>query len=176
MSRPMVSRRRIVPAVVAVLAVLAGLPLLGAKPAGQATVVPDRFLRRWDPVTVFFPQPAGPAKGGPEDKPERLVRLTPAHPGAWTWLDGRTLQFRPAEPWPPLQRFTVAAGGTSATLDTLMSPPLRTQPAEGEEVAAPVRTVTLEMSEPLDLQTLARMLTIEVRPLPGLTRGAGASE
>lgn len=175
----MIRRGVVVPAALVILAVLVCLPLLGAKPAGkpgQATVVPDRFLRRWDPVTVFFPQPAGPSKGGPEDKPERFVRLTPAHPGAWTWLDGRTLQFRPAEPWPPLQRFTVAAGGASATLDTLMSPPLRTQPAEGEEVAAPVRTVTLEMSEPLDLQTLARMLAIEVRPLPGLARGAGAGD
>jgi len=158
--------------------VLVCLPLQGAKPAGkpgQPTVVPDHFLRRWDPVTVFFPQPAGPA-GGPEDKPERLVRLTPAHPGAWTWLDARTLQFRPAEPWPPLQRFTVTAGGATTTLDTLMSPPSSTQPAEGEEVAAPVRTVTLEFPEPLDPQTLARMLTIEVRPLPGLARGAGAAD
>ena len=180
MSRQM--RRRVVPAVLVVLAVLvlAGLPLLGAKPAGSSsakpTIVPDRFLRRWDPVTVFFPQPVGPAKGGPQDKPEQLVRLTPAHPGAWTWLDARTLQFRPAEPWPPLQRFTVAAGGATASLDTLMSPPAKTWPSEGEEVADPVRTITLELPEPLDPQTLARMLTIEIRPLPGLGRGAGAGE
>lgn len=162
-----------------ILLIVAAL-LAGAAPGkpgkAGATVVPDRFLRRWDPVTVFFAQPAGPAKGGAEDRPERFVRLTPAHPGAWAWLDGRTLQFRPAEPWPPLQRFTVAAGGASSTLDTLMSPPLRTQPSEGEEVAAPVRTVTLELPEPLDPQTLARMLSIEVRPLPGVARGAGAAE
>jgi len=179
MSRPSMMRRRHLAVAVAVLCCLTVLTALQAKPAGkpgQATVVPDRFLRRWDPVTVFFPQPVGPAKGGPEDKPERLVRLTPTHPGAWTWLDGRTLQFRPAEPWPPLQRFTVAAGGASTSLDTLMSPPLKTQPSEGEEVAAPVRTVTLELPEPLDPQTLARMLTIEVRPLPGLARGAGAAD
>lgn len=177
MSRPSSVWRGVGPAVLVVLAVLAGLPLLGAKPAGkpgQPTIVPDRFLRRWDPVTVFYPQPTGPAKGGPQDKPEAFVRLTPSHPGAWTWLDARTLQFRPAEPWPPLQRFTMAAGGASASLDTLMSPPAKTQPSEGEEVADPVRTITLELPEPLDPQTLARMLTIEVRPLPGLGRGAGS--
>lgn len=176
MSRPSIHRRRLA-AAVAVLCCLGVLTALQAKPAGkpgQATVVPDRFLRRWDPVTIFFAQAPGGIKPGPEDKPERFVRLTPAHPGAWTWLDGRTLQFRPAEPWPPLQRFTIAAGGASTTLDTLMSPPLKTVPGEGEEVAAPVRTVTLELPEPLDPQTLARMLTIEIRPLPGLARGAGA--
>jgi len=174
------SRRIAVPVVLAVLAVLVCLPLLGAKPAGPgkaaATVVPDRFLRLWDPVTVFFAQPTGPGKAGAEDKPERFVRLTPAHPGAWTWLDNRTLQFRPAEPWPPLQRFSIAAGGATATLDTLMSPPTSMQPGDGEEVAAPVRTITLELAEALDLPTLARMLTIEVRPLPGLARGAGSAE
>jgi uncharacterized protein YfaS (alpha-2-macroglobulin family) len=151
----------------------------GRAGSSKPTVVPDRYLRRWDPVTVFFAQPTGPA-GKPEDRPERFVRLTPAHPGAWSWLDARTLQFRPAEPWPPLQRFAVhvggGAGGTTANLDTLMSPPLRTQPAEGEEVAAPVRTVTLDLPEPLDPKTLARMLTIEVRPLPGIARGAGTAD
>src|ERR1700730_18452774 len=76
------------------------------RPAGaQGTiVVPDRFLRRWDPVTVFFAEDRGAAGGGPEDHPERFVALTPAHPGAFQWLDARTLQFRPAEPWPPLSR------------------------------------------------------------------------
>ena len=61
-------------------------------------VVPDRFLRAWDPVTVFFDRDPGPPAGGPEDDAERFVRLAPAHPGAFTWLDARTLQFRPPSP------------------------------------------------------------------------------
>ena len=73
---------------------------------GTTTVVPDQFLRRWDPVTVFFAAPTGPAAGGPEDAPARYVKLEPAQPGAFTWLDARTLQFRPAEPWPPLAAVT----------------------------------------------------------------------
>lgn len=144
-------------------------------------VVPDRFLRRWDPVTIFFTQdPRGDKAGkpGPEDHPERFVRMTPSHPGAWTWVDARTLQLKPAEPWPPLQRFTftIGAGGTAATtLDTLISPPTKTLPAEGEEVADPVKAITLTFPEPLDPQTLGRMLSIEVRPLPGVARGAGGA-
>jgi uncharacterized protein YfaS (alpha-2-macroglobulin family) len=149
-------------------------------------VVPDRFLRRWDPVTVFFKedprggqpgQPGQPGKPGPEDHPERFVQMAPAHPGAWSWVDARTLQFKPAEPWPPLQRFGFKLGtaGATTTLDTLISPPGKTLPAEGEEVADPVKAITLVFPEPLDPQTLGRMLSIEVRPLPGVARGAGAA-
>src|SRR6185369_14311557 len=78
-----------------------------ARPAGRAgtIVVPDRLLRSWDPVTVFFDHDLGPAGGGPEDDAGRLVRFAPSHPGAFTWLDARTLQFKPAEAWPPLARY-----------------------------------------------------------------------
>jgi alpha-2-macroglobulin len=61
-------------------------------------VVPDHFLRRWDPLTILFATPRGPADGGPEDRPGRIVTLNPPKPGAWTWLGLNTLQFRPAEP------------------------------------------------------------------------------
>jgi len=140
-------------------------------------VVPDRFLRRWDPVTVFFDN-TPPVKPGPEDHPERWVRMAPAHPGAWTWIDARTLQFRPAEPWPPLQRFSFSIVGSKAAataLDTLISPPSKTLPTENEEVADPVKAISLVFPEALDPQTLGRMLSIEVRPLPGIARGAGSA-
>jgi alpha-2-macroglobulin len=130
-------------------------------------VVPDRLLRRWDPVTVFFDRDLGPAGGGPEDDPGRWVKTSPRHPGAFRWLDARTLQFTPAEPWPPLARFHWTAGGASVTLDTLMSPPISMLPAAGSEGLDPVRTVTLVFPEPLDVQALRRMLSIELRPLPG---------
>jgi hypothetical protein len=151
-----------------------------AKPAAKApnkrsgpVVVPDHFLRRWDPVTVFFD--GAPAKPGPEDHPERWVKMSPTHPGAWAWIDARTLQFRPAEPWPPLQRFTFTVGTASTALDTLISPPSKTLPGENEEVADPVKSISLVFPEPLDPQTLGRMLAIEVRPLPGIARGAGTA-
>src|SRR5260370_13321491 len=42
-------------------------------------IVPDHFLRRWDPVTVFFDHDAGPANGGPQDDPGPWVKVTPRH-------------------------------------------------------------------------------------------------
>ena len=72
--------------------------------ADGVSIVPERFLRRWDPVTVFLDHDAGPGGGGPEDMPERYAVLMPAQPGAWQWLGPRVLQFRPAEPWRPLRR------------------------------------------------------------------------
>jgi len=33
--------------------------------ADGARVVPEKFLRDWDPVTVFFDSDAGPKNGGP---------------------------------------------------------------------------------------------------------------
>ena len=62
------------------------------RPAG-AIMVPEKFLRRWDPITIFFEQDTGPAEGGAEDDPKKFVTLVPAHAGAATWLNARTLQF-----------------------------------------------------------------------------------
>jgi hypothetical protein len=141
------------------------------RPAGASgtVIVPDRFLRRWDPLTVFFGADLGPAKPGPEDHPERYVSLSPAHPGAFQWLDARTLQFRPAEPWPSLVRFTLRAGEVWATLATLMEPPVQTIPANSETGLDPVEAITLSFNEPLDEEALAQMLSIELRPLPGVS-------
>jgi uncharacterized protein YfaS (alpha-2-macroglobulin family) len=145
-------------------------PALGAevRPAGTGTViVPDRFLRSWDPLTVFFGRATGPA-AGPEDQPERYVTLTPDQPGAWSWIDSRTLQFRPADPWPPLTRFAVRAGGASVSIDTLVNPPNETFPRAGASGLDPLFELTLVFPEPLDADALARMLSIQVRPLPGV--------
>jgi uncharacterized protein YfaS (alpha-2-macroglobulin family) len=140
------------------------------KTASGTVVVPDRFVRSWDPVTVFFGSAKGPASGGPEDNAGRFVRLEPDHPGAWTWLDGRTLQFRPAEPWPALGTVALRADGATTVLSTLLSPPA-TVPAHGAAGLGPVETVTLTFREPVDPAALARMVTLELRPLPGLGDG-----
>jgi hypothetical protein len=46
--------------------------------ADGAKVVPERFLRSWDPVTLFFDRDRGPQTGGPEDAPERVVTMAMA--------------------------------------------------------------------------------------------------
>ena len=42
-------------------------PLDLLRRADGTQVLPDQFLRRWDPITVLFDHDAGPAQGGPED-------------------------------------------------------------------------------------------------------------
>ena len=137
------------------------------RPAG-ALLVPEHFMRQWDPVTVFFDGEAGPAKGGPEDHPERLVQMSPSHPGAFTWLDSHTLQFRPATAWPPMGRFTWTVQGHKAELVTLMSAPQSSVPANGATGLDPVETISLRFAEPIAAADLARLVTIELRPLPGV--------
>ena len=152
---------------------LAGRPPAKAASAAPATtVVPDRFLRRWDPITVFFARDVGPARRGPEDQPERVVALGPSQPGAFRWLDARTLQFRPAEPWPSLTRFRVhGRRPDDDVLATLMAAPLRDAPGrQGAEGLEPVEEIALTFAAPLDPAALARMVSLELRPLPGIER------
>jgi len=132
------------------------------------SVIPDKFLRRWDPVTFFFDSASGPAKGGPEHQPERFVSMTPSHPGVYTWLDAKTLQFRPAEPWPALSRFSFRFKQKSYDVITLMEVPTNTIPADREEGLDPVERITLTFAEPLDPKALRQMVRIGVRPLPGI--------
>lgn len=152
---------------------------LVARPAGagreRVVVVPDKLLRRWDPVTIFFPAETGPAGGGPEDAPERFASLAPARAGAWSWLDGRTLQFRPADPWPPLERVTVRAGGQSVRLATLLAPPLATLPKADASGLPAVEEIALTFADPLPVEALARALVVEIRPLPGFEAGEGGA-
>lgn len=138
-----------------------------ARPAG-AVVVPDKFLRRWDPITFFFDQDTGPANGGAEDHPEKYATIQPPHPGAAVWLNARTLQFRPAEPWPPLTRYTLTVGKFATSLATLMSAPSATLPKNGATDLDPVKSIALTLAEPLDATALAKLISIELRPLPGI--------
>ncbi|MEM8932766.1 MAG: hypothetical protein AAGE94_16395, partial [Acidobacteriota bacterium] len=132
------------------------------------TIAPDDFLRRWDPITVFFDRATGPANGRVVDDPSTLVRLDPAHPIEADWLDERTLRLRPVDPWPALARFTVRVDGERFRLQTLLAPPIETDPPTGSEARESLRTLTLTFAEPLDEEDLARSLSLRLRPLPGL--------
>ena len=148
-------------------------PLDQVQRADGALVVPDHFLRRWDPVTVFFPADTGPAQAGPEDHPDRFVTLAPDQPGAWRWLGPRVLQFRPAEPWAPLRRVIVTAGSRTATLVPLLPEPTETGPRDQPEGIAGLDTISLTFQDPVDPAALARLLTIELRKLPGVDAAGG---
>lgn len=137
------------------------------KPSGTS-IVPEHFLRRWDPVTLFFNSDTGPEKPGPEDHPERYVKLSPMHPGAYTWINSRTLQFRPAEPWPALGRFHWRLGDKTHSLVTLMEAPSATEPGDNADNLLPIDKFSLSFKEPISVNALARMIRIELRRLPGV--------
>ena len=134
--------------------------------ADGARVVPDRFLRAWDPVTVLFPAPTGPANGGPEDHPDRFASLAPAKEGAWTWLTPTTLQFRPTEPWEPLRRESVTVGDSRTTLVPLLPVPTASGPSGDDNGSADLDTMALQFERPVDLAALARLLTIDITAQP----------
>jgi len=140
----------------------------GERPKGKGPqLLPDRFLRGYDPVTVWFDSDAGPARGAADDG-AALLKIAPAWPGAWFWSDRRTLQFRPAEPWSPLARFAVEAAGQKRILTTMMSAPSGMSPPGGSENLRPFRTVTLTFPQALALDSLRQMLRLEIREAPGL--------
>jgi uncharacterized protein YfaS (alpha-2-macroglobulin family) len=146
-------------------------PAKAMKPPAGISIVPDKFLRRWDPVTIFFDRNAGPANGGPEHAPEKFATVTPPVAGAFTWLNGRTLQFRPAEPWPALTRYTWHVGDRSIVIASLMEAPQTTLPANNATGLEPVDSLTLDFAQPVDPKALAQMIEIDMTPLPGLNKG-----
>ncbi len=140
----------------------------GQRPNGGTQVLPDQFLRGFDPVTVYFGDNVGSAPG-PADDGARLLKVTPSWPGQYFWADRKTLQFRPAEAWPPLKRFVVEAGGAKRVLATMMSAPSAMAPASGSDNLRPFRTLTLTFPQALPMEALRQMLKLEVRDLPGLS-------
>ncbi len=135
---------------------------------GEAQIMPATFLREYDPVTVMFNKDRGPAGGGPLDKPEPFVTLKPSQPGEYRWLDPRTLEFRPSLPWKPMQVYTLKALGETRTLTALLSPPQSISPASGSSGLAPFARVELEFSQSVAPEILARFVTFEASPLPGI--------
>jgi alpha-2-macroglobulin len=138
---------------------------LGQRPE-RARLLPETFLRGYDPITAYLDSDEGPGRGDADDGAARL-KLEPAWPGAWTWLDRRTLQFRPAEPWPALARFAVSTRDGKKVLTTMMSPPSALAPADGSEDLRPFRSFTLTFPQPLPVASLRKMLALELRELPG---------
>src|SRR5262249_3205961 len=141
--------------------------------ADGAKVLPDKFLRSWDPITIFFDRDQGPANGGPEDAPERIVSMQPAVPGAWQWLGPRALQFRPADAWKPLQRVVITSEGHSSRLIPLLPTPVSTSPADHPQGIANLDQIAMTFGEPVEVRALARLLSLEVRPSPGIDATGG---
>lgn len=170
------ARTRFLPAAIIGALAVVGLALADAyvpadriarAPPSTTEVLPERFLRGFDPITVTFTTDVVGSPGPADDT--SLATLKPAWPGAWSFVDKRTLQFRPAEAWPALHRFAVEAKGKSAVLTTMMTAPTEMQPADGARSLPPFRTLTLAFPQPLPLDALKAMIRLEVRALPGVS-------
>ena len=147
----------------------AAAPLDHPARSDGTTIIPDRFLRAWDPLTIFFTSNTGPTAGGPEDSPQHYATMLPPTPGEWRWLSPRVLQFRPAEPWQPLRRVTINVHGATTTLVPLLPVPTQTGPADDPAGIADLDRIALTFPTPVDTAALARLTTIEIRPQPGIT-------
>jgi uncharacterized protein YfaS (alpha-2-macroglobulin family) len=176
--------KRFLFAALPILAIFAWSPPLQAEPAAStafdrlqradgARVVPEKFLRSWDPVTIFFDSNKGPKAGGAEDAHAKFAAITPEPAGEWRWLGPRALQFRPAEPWKPLQRVTIKTGHSETRLVTLLPAPKSTAPANGADPVPELAQISLTFPEPVDVAALARLLSIELRPAPGVSPHGG---
>ena len=132
------------------------------------TVVPEIFLRSYDPVTVFFAQDSGGQAGEPADDPGELLKIEPNHPGEYRWVDAKTLQFLPTVRWPALRRYKITANGVEHTLVTLMAAPKSLSPASGNRELEPIQEIQLSFAARLNVDELSAMLRFEVRPTPGI--------
>ena len=132
------------------------------------TVVPEIFLRGYDPVTVFFREETKPRADEAADEPGELFQIEPDHPGEYQWLDAKTLQFLPTVRWPLLRRFMISVNGVGHPLVTLMAAPKSISPSGGSQELEPIQEILLSFSDRLNIDELSAMLRFEVRPTPGL--------
>ena len=95
--------------------------------------------------------------------------MQPAAPGAWQWLNGRTLQFRPADPWRELTPVEISGPQISAKLIPLLATPESTSPEANAEPVTDLNRIVLTFAAPVDINALSRLTSIEVRPSPGLS-------
>ena len=153
--------------IVASLALMLNI-VWGALGQEGVTVVPEIFLRSYDPVTVFFPKESRPSAAEPADDPGKLLQIEPDHPGEYQWLDAKTLQFLPTVRWPALRRFTISVNGVPHPLVTLMAAPKSISPSSGSRELEPIQEIQLSFADRLNLDELSAMLRFEVRPTPGL--------
>ena len=99
--------------------------------------------------------------------------LSPEPAGEWRWLGPRALQFRPAEPWTPLARVVVKSGSSETRLVALLPTPSSTTPAEGADPTPELTQIALTFPSPVEAKALSRLLAIEIRPSPGVSKRGG---
>src|SRR5258705_4523617 len=87
-------------------------------------------------------------------------------------VGARVLQSRPADSWKPLETIDIKAEGLTARLIPLLPVPVSSSPADRADGITDLSEIALTFADPVDVAVLARLLTIELRPSPGIS-GAG---
>ncbi len=137
--------------------------------ADGARIVPDKFLRSYDPITVFFDRDVGPKAGGPEDAHREIRAAHAASPPANGAGSARA----------PCNFVPLSHGSRCSASRSMPAPPRRGWsrccrrpprqiPPESADPIADLEQITLTFPEPVDIAALARLLTIELRPAPGI--------
>lgn len=138
--------------------------------SGGITIVPERFLREYDPVTFFFQRGRAKDKVMVEEFASKHISMEPSHPGEFVWIDNKTLEFRPVVPWPPIEMFLITCDGTEKKLFTLLSPPVSISPSNRTTDLDEVKTVTMTFPFPVSTEKLKKLVNFEITPLPGIDR------
>jgi hypothetical protein len=131
------------------------------------TILPKKFLREYDPLTVFFTTDVHPTGSGPEDFRRKWCRFRRCiRESIAGWI---------AERWnfvrrflPPMRRFKIKIGAAETELSTLLMPPVSISPENGATDLGAVDKVGLEFKYNVDPEILAKLITFEACPLPGI--------
>ncbi|MGK0289399.1 MAG: hypothetical protein ACI86H_000843 [bacterium] len=128
-------------------------------------VIPESFLRGYDPITIFFKKNIGKSRVGSEAKPERFLQIRPKTQGEYRWVDPYTLQFLPTDAWKPLRKYKVQVyqHRRSYTLNTLMTAPTSLIPSNGSQNLNPIKNITLNFKTSMPVQYLKQILQFEIQ-------------
>ncbi|KKK70314.1 hypothetical protein LCGC14_2925240, partial [marine sediment metagenome] len=96
-----------------------------------------------------------------------VLRWTLQRPGISCILAGARNEEQLIENAGTLE-FELSGEEISLPLVTLMAAPLKILPRGGSDNLEPLKTITLSFAAPMNLDDLGRMLSLEVRPLPGI--------
>jgi len=132
------------------------------------TILPNAYLREYDPITVIFSRDVVHGPVGPVKPPDELLSITPAHSGEFIKVDSRTLEFRPAVPWEPICQYRVVSQKSVRELVTFLPIPRSVAPAHGSTGLEPVSAVEFAFSVKIDPQKFSRLVSFDVCALPGV--------
>ena len=131
-------------------------------------ILPEKILREYDPITIFYPTSKGPKNGGYEDHPEKFVKFDYEQPGDFIWLDDKTLQFKPTIQWAALKKIRWRVENVVRDFYTILNPPTSIIPRNNTENLLELKEITINFSRFIDESDLYSIISLELKELPGI--------